>query len=90
MPFPNDWKGLKNGRFPERMEQEGFDCLVTCDKNLEWQQPLRSRQVALLVLPVQKLADLLLISEVIVAALSSLGPGEVRHVRGAGRGATEG
>ena len=70
-PFPNQWKGLKNGKLLDRLEQFGFDCLITCDKNLEWQQSLHGRKVAIVVLPYQKLVQLEDIAGQIAAAVSS-------------------
>ena len=39
--FPNNWKGLKNGRLLARVEEAGFEILLTCDKNMRFQQDIR-------------------------------------------------
>jgi hypothetical protein len=78
-PFPNQWKGLKNGKLLDRLDQSDFDCLITCDKNLEWQQSLHGRKVAIVVLPYQKLVQLEAIAGQIVTAVSSAKHGFVTH-----------
>ena len=82
-PFPNEWKGLKNGTLLDRLEQSNFDCLITCDKNLQWQQSLGARKVAIVVLPHQKLVELERIAAQIAAAVKSARHG---YVTPAGRG----
>ncbi|MCQ0987251.1 DUF5615 family PIN-like protein [Jiella marina] len=52
-PFPNRWKGLKNGKLLSVAKDEGFEALITCDKNLLYQQGDRSLSLAVLVLPDQ-------------------------------------
>jgi hypothetical protein len=78
-PFPNEWKGLKNGKLLDRLDQSDFDCLITCDKNLEWQQSLRGRKVAIVVLPYQKLIQLEGIARQIATAVKSARHGYVMH-----------
>lgn len=56
--FPNDWKGTKNGKLMQLVETAGFDCLVTCDKNLPYQQNLTQRSFAVVVLPSTRLVQL--------------------------------
>lgn len=62
------------------MREAGFDCLVTCDKNLEWQQPIRSSGVAVVVLPFQRLAQLLPIVGSVADSIASARQGEVSQV----------
>jgi len=76
-PFPNDWKGTKNGRLLDLLERFGFECLVTCDKNMRWQQPIEGRNVAVVVLPVQKLIELTPMVPAIAYAIASASRGEV-------------
>jgi hypothetical protein len=78
-PFPNQWNGLKNGKLLDWLEQSDFDCLITCDKNLEWQQSLHGRKVAIVVLPYQKLVQLVDIAAQIAAAVRSARHGFVTH-----------
>jgi len=75
--FPNEWKGLKNGRLLDRIVQAGFQCLLTCDRNLRYQQPLSKWQVAIVVLPYQRFEDLLPVSQAILAAIEDIEIGSV-------------
>lgn len=74
--FPNDWKGLKNGALLAKLRDQGRACLVTCDKNLEYQQSIASTGIALVVLPRQRFGDLAPLVESIALAIGSASPGE--------------
>ena len=58
VPFPNDWKQLSNGSLLARIESEGFDVILTCDKQMPFQQNLAGRQLAIVILPTTKLLEL--------------------------------
>lgn len=45
------WGELKNGALLASAEAQGFDCLVTCDRNLAYQQNLSARKIAIVLLP---------------------------------------
>ena|SRR5262245_30367823 len=44
------WDTLSNGELLDAAEHDGFDVLVTADKNMRYQQNLRERRIALVVL----------------------------------------
>ena len=44
------WSTLSNGDLLRAAEAEGFDVLLTTDKNLAYQQSLKDRRVAIVVL----------------------------------------
>jgi hypothetical protein len=44
------WGRLHNGELISRAEESGFEIFVTGDKNLSYQQNLKGRRIALLVL----------------------------------------
>lgn len=69
--FPNAWKGLQNGKLLVRLRTEGFRCLITCDKNLIFQQNSMSVEVAILVLPTQDLFALVGMMDRISDALAA-------------------
>ena len=48
--FEKGWSNLSNGDLLYEAEKE-FDLLITTDKNLEYQQNLAGRKIAILVLP---------------------------------------
>jgi tartrate dehydratase beta subunit/fumarate hydratase class I family protein len=41
------WEELANGELIDAAEQAGFDLLVTTDKNIRYQQNLKTRRTAL-------------------------------------------
>ena len=44
------WEGLANGELLKAAEQDGFDLMVTADQNIQYQQNLAGRRIALVVL----------------------------------------
>jgi hypothetical protein len=44
------WAELKNGDLLSAAEEAGFDVLLTADKNIQYQQNLRDRKIAIVVL----------------------------------------
>lgn len=44
------WNGKKNGELMELLKENGFDCFLTFDKNLQYQQNLVKYGVPVLVL----------------------------------------
>jgi hypothetical protein len=46
-----DWSELKNGDLLRAAEEAGFEVLVTADRNLAYQQNLKDRKLAIVVLP---------------------------------------
>ena len=45
-----NWSSLKNGELLDAAEKQGFEVLVTTDSNLKYQQNLKSRRIAIVVL----------------------------------------
>jgi len=48
--FEKGWAGLANGQLLDAAEQAGFEVLVTTDQNLQYQQNLADRRIAIVVL----------------------------------------
>jgi hypothetical protein len=44
------WEKVSNGELIAAAEAEGFDLLLTTDKNIRYQQNLRARKIAIVVL----------------------------------------
>jgi hypothetical protein len=78
--FPRLWKGLKNGQLLARIEEEGFACLVTCDKSMRFQQNLGLAKIGVVVLPAQRFEDLVPIISDIVEALRAVPTGSALAV----------
>ena len=77
------WSGKQNGELLDLAEPE-FDVLVTVDTNLQRQQNLSGRRIAIIVLlaKTNRLADLSLLFApcALVLALGRISPGEVVSV----------
>jgi hypothetical protein len=73
--------GISNGALISAAEGR-FDVIVTTDKRLKFQQNLTGRLIAVVVLDAasNRLPDLLLLVEMLVAAIHSVKPGEVQDV----------
>jgi hypothetical protein len=52
--FAQGWDTLKNGELLTAAEGAGFDVLLTTDKNLRYQQNLKGRKIAIVVIGVQQ------------------------------------
>jgi len=78
--FPGSWKGLTNGSLLLRLEEAGFECLLTCDRNLRNQQNVSLASIGLIVLPAQRFRDIEAYSEQIVSALEATRPGVVIEI----------
>jgi predicted nuclease of predicted toxin-antitoxin system len=73
------WSGIRNGDLLARAEGE-FDALVTTDQNLAYQQNLKGRRIAILVLGRGNWPQLQPHAARIAAAVNRLAPGEFVEV----------
>ena len=46
-----NWHALVNGALLDAAEKAGFEVLLTCDKNWQYQQNLTARRIGVVVLP---------------------------------------
>jgi hypothetical protein len=70
------WKGVKNGQLLKLAEQNPFDVLVTADRQLKYQQNLKDRKIAIIVLPYNRRKWMPLLLPGIMAALQRIQPGD--------------
>lgn len=77
-------KGLSNGRLLAAAEQAGFAALITVDWNMHYQQSLRDRKIALIILEAHTtdIEDLLALVPDVLAALDVLKPGDAIRIGG--------
>ena len=68
------WAGVKNGELLRRAEGQ-FDLFLTADKNLRYQQNLKGRRLAILLLPTNRLKVLQKMTADIEAAIAFVVPG---------------
>ncbi|MDB6058930.1 MAG: hypothetical protein JWO95_2774 [Verrucomicrobiales bacterium] len=69
------WKGIKNGMLLQLAEESGFDVLITADQNLKYQQNLKGRKIAIVVLPYNRRKSMPLLVPSISEVLKQIGPG---------------
>jgi hypothetical protein len=69
------WAGVKNGELLRRAE-ERFDLFLTADKRLRYQQNLKGRRLAILVLPSNRLKVLRRMVAAIQAVIAQVVPGQ--------------
>jgi hypothetical protein len=58
-----------------------FDLFITSDQNIEYQQNLAGRQIAILSLSTNNLRRIVMAIDTIRAAVSSIRPGEFRRLQ---------
>ena len=73
------WGGFKNGRLLALAEPE-FDLFLTCDRNLEYQQNLKGRTIAILLLSTNHWPTLRGQAALVQAALDKIKHGEFVRV----------
>lgn len=74
--------GKKNGELLSLAEKSGFEVFLTLDRGLEYEQNLRGRVIAVVLVRAQsnRLADLLPHSAEILGTIRSIRPGELVKV----------
>jgi hypothetical protein len=73
------WSILSNGDLLQAAET-AFDALITTDQNLQYQQNLTGRRLAILVLPTTSWPRIQRHAALVVAAVNSLRPGDFREL----------
>ncbi len=74
------WATLANGDLLAAAEGK-FDLLLTTDQSLRYQQNLRGRRLAILVLPTTSWPEIQKHTAEIIAAISSMPPGGYHELR---------
>jgi predicted nuclease of predicted toxin-antitoxin system len=69
------WKGVKNGQLLQLAEENNFTVLITADRNLKYQQNLKGRKIAIVVLPYNRRKDMPLLVPSISNALQNIQTG---------------
>jgi len=74
------WEAISNGKLLGEAERAGFDLLLTADKNMSYQQNLRGRRIAIVVLSTPQWPRVRLHLEKIAAAVNAATPGSYVEV----------
>jgi predicted nuclease of predicted toxin-antitoxin system len=75
------WARLTNGELLKVAEEHGFEVMVTADQNLEYQQNLKGRKLALVVLSTNQITVLEKHPEKLVEAVDGVTAGSYHFVR---------
>src|SRR6266511_3787585 len=78
--FERGWSNLQNGDLIREAEADGFQALITADQNIRYQQNLRGRTLAILVLPTTSWPKIQKHLDKVSTALNSLKSGECREL----------
>lgn len=74
------WSNLANGDLLAKTESQ-FDLMVTTDQNLRYQQDLKGRKLAILVLPTTSWPEIQKHTSEIASAVSGMKPGAYLEMR---------
>jgi hypothetical protein len=74
------WDRLRNGELLVAAETDGFDVLLTTDKNMRYQQNLAGRKIALVVLGRQQWPSLQPYVQLVVEAVNAAAPGSYLEI----------
>jgi hypothetical protein len=74
------WDTLKNGELLAAAEADGFDVLLTTDKNMRYQQNLAGRKIAVVVLGLQQWPSLRPHVHRIAEAINAATPGSYSEI----------
>jgi hypothetical protein len=74
------WSTVTNGELIRVAGQEGYELLITTDTNLRYQQNLRSRSIAILVLTTTSWPRIRQVTGEIQAAIAASKAGDYREI----------
>lgn len=75
------WSGLENGALLDAAEQAGFELFITADQELNYQQNLTGRKIALMVLSTNNWDFIKAGVATIITALDAVMPGSYAEVK---------
>jgi hypothetical protein len=78
--FELGWSDLNNGELLDRAEMEGYDLMITTDQNLQYQQHLSSRSIAIVVLLTTSWPRIKMKISDVASAVDAITPGGYREV----------
>ena len=78
--YEQGWASLKNGQLLAEAERAGIELLITTDQNLRYQQNLRHRRMAIVVLGSTSWPKIQPRIEAIRAAITRVAPGTYEEI----------
>jgi len=76
------WAGVQNGELLRRAAAEGFDVMITIDKNIEFQQSIASLPLTVVLVRTRsnRIEDLNPLAPLVLEALDGIQPRTLVHV----------
>lgn len=74
------YKGLKNGELLRRAADDGYDVLLTADRNLPAQQNIPAARIAVVLVRGSKTSEVAAQAEAVEAAIAVAQPGTVTRI----------
>ena len=78
--YERDWSSVSNGDLIHLAELEGFELLITTDTNLRYQQNLKERIIAIMVLTTTSWPRISNATVMIATATDSMQPGVYQEI----------
>ena len=79
--YERGWSKLTNGELLDAAEETGFEMLITTDSNLKYQQNLKSRRIAVLLLSTPSWPRIERAADAIVHAIDAASHGSYAEVQ---------
>jgi len=79
--YEQGWSTVTNGDLIRLAEQQGYDLLITTDTNLRYQQNLKTRAIAILVLSTTSWPRIRSAAELVVVEVAGIRAGEYCELR---------
>ncbi len=78
--FARGWDRLANGALLKAAEEAGFDLLLSTDKNIQYQQNLKDRRIAIVILGNPQRPAVIRYIDRVIAAVNAATPGSYAEV----------
>lgn len=78
--YERGWSELANGNLLSKAEQEGYELLVTTDRNLRYEQNLEGRQIAIAVLTTTSWPRIKQQTDCVQSAIDAIQPGGYQEI----------
>ena len=79
--YEQGWSTVTNGDLIHLAEQQGYELLITTDTNLRYQQNLKTRAIAILVLSTTSWPRIRSAAELVVVEVAGIRAGEYCELR---------
>ena len=79
--YEQGWSTVTNGDLIRLAEQQGYELLITTDTNLRYQQNLKTRAIAILVLSTTSWPRIRSAAELVVVEVAGIQAGEYCELR---------